>query len=136
MKVSLSVGRKNDMRFKISKSQAQRIKKLFETGLYNKTYLANLFKVSRATIRYYVDPEYRRGQQAKNAQRRKTEKEERRQLRNQKRRRDLIINKYRAYNRLANKKYRAKNLSRLRKYQRDWYRRKAEMKRKLKKETT
>lgn len=96
---SVSVGRENDRRWKLSPDDIAQIKRMRQGGMVVRQ-IAAIYGINVGTVNYWTCSRLRAYMKAKNAKRRRNPAEEREQyVTNKVRRRNLVRDKVRAYNR-------------------------------------
>lgn len=110
---SVSVGRENDRRWKLSPEDIRDIKRMRRRGETVKQ-IAVSYAVNINTIRYWTELKYQQAQRLKNAKRRRSQAEERDQTACKQLRRNIVRHKVR--------KYTAKQMQALRKSNPEHYR--------------
>lgn len=111
---TLSVGRENDRRWKLSPEDIAQIKRMRRGGMVVRQ-IAAIYGVNPGTINYWINPRLRAYMRRRNAKRRRSPAEEREQyLTNKTRRRDLVRDKVRQYNRKQVSAWRTVHAKRLR----------------------
>jgi hypothetical protein len=94
--ISISVGRDNDRRFKLTEDQILDMREWRNLGK-SLSWLASYFKVSTTTVLYHTDSEFNKKTKEKNAKRRRSKEEEKDNNKNKQLRRKLVRPIVRAY---------------------------------------